>query len=34
MKQGGSPMHIMNRDEVKAMWAARQATLEELLKGL
>ena len=34
MKQGGSPMHIMNRDEVKAMWAARQTTLEELLKGL
>jgi len=34
MKQGGSPMHIMNRDEVKAMWAARQITLEELLKGL
>ncbi len=34
MKQGGSPMHIMTRDEVKAMWAARQATLEELLKGL
>jgi tripartite-type tricarboxylate transporter receptor subunit TctC len=34
MKQGGSPMHIMNRDEVKAMWAARQTTLDELLKGL
>ncbi len=34
MKQGGSPMHIMTRDEVKAMWAARQTTLEELLKGL
>jgi len=34
MKAGGSPMHIMTRDEVKAMWAARQATLEELLKGL
>ena len=34
MKQGGSPMHIMTRDEVIAMWAARQATLEELLKGL
>ena len=34
MKQGGSPMYIMTRDEVIAMWAARQATLEELLKGL
>lgn len=34
MKQGGSPMHIMTRDEVIAMWAARQTTLEELLKGL
>ncbi len=34
MKAGGSPMHIMTRDEVKAMWAARQETLAELLKGL
>ncbi len=34
MKAGGSPMHIMTREEVQAMWAARQATLEELLKGL
>ena len=34
MQAGGSPMHIMNRDEVKAMWAARQATLAELLAGL
>lgn len=34
MKAGGSPMKIMTRDEVKAMWAARQATLAELLKGL
>jgi tripartite-type tricarboxylate transporter receptor subunit TctC len=34
MKAGGSPMAIMNREEVQAMWAARQATLEELLKGL
>jgi tripartite-type tricarboxylate transporter receptor subunit TctC len=34
MAAGGSPMHIMTRDEVKAMWAARQATLAELLKGL
>ena len=28
MKAGGSPMHIMNRAEVQAMWAAREATLE------
>lgn len=34
MKAGGSPMHIMTRDEVLEMWAARQATLEELLAGL
>lgn len=34
MKAGGSPMHIMTRDEVLEMWAARQVTLEELLSGL
>ena len=34
MKAGGSPMKIMTRDEVKAMWAKRQETLTELLKGL
>jgi len=34
MKAGGSPMRIMMRDEVKAMWAKRQTTLQELLKGL
>ncbi|MFK7938556.1 MAG: Bug family tripartite tricarboxylate transporter substrate binding protein [Roseovarius sp.] len=34
MKAGGSPMHIMTRDEVLEMWAARQATLETLLEGL
>lgn len=34
MKAGGSPMHIMTRDEVKAMWELRQETLEDLLKGL
>ena len=34
MKAGGSPMHIMNRDEVLAMWAAREETLKELLAGL
>ncbi|MBX2856693.1 MAG: tripartite tricarboxylate transporter substrate binding protein [Rhodobacteraceae bacterium] len=34
MKAGGSPMHIMTREEVQAMWAKRQETLSELLKGL
>lgn len=34
MKAGGSPMHIMTRDEVLAMWEARQKTLEDLLSGL
>jgi len=34
MKAGGSPMKIMNRAEVLDMWAKRQTTLEELLKGL
>ena len=34
MKAGGSPMHIMTRDEVKEMWVAREATLKELLAGL
>lgn len=34
MAAGGSPMHIMNRQEVLDMWAARQATLEDLLAGL
>ena len=34
MTAGGSPMHIMTRDEVIAMWAERQAYLEELLKDL
>ncbi len=34
MKAGGSPMKIMNRKEVQAMWAKRKATLTELLKGL
>jgi len=27
-------MHIMTRDEVLEMWAARQVTLKELLSGL
>ena len=34
MKAGGSPMQIMTRDEVLEMWAAREATLKELLAGL
>ncbi len=34
MEAGGSPMHIMTRDEVLAMWAVRQETLEDLLAGL
>ena len=34
MKAGGSPMKIMNRAEVQAMWAKRQETLKDLLAGL
>lgn len=34
MKAGGSPMHIMTRDEVIEMWKAREETLKELLAGL
>lgn len=34
MKAGGSPMHVMTRDEVIEMWKAREATLKELLAGL
>ena len=34
MKAGGSPMHIMTRDEVLAMWEQREATLKDLLAGL
>ena len=34
MKAGGSPMHIMTRNEVLDMWAAREETLKELLSGL
>ena len=34
MKAGGSPMHIMTRDEVLAMWEKREQTLKELLAGL
>ncbi len=34
MKAGGSPVKVMSRAEVQAMWAERQAFLSELLKGL
>jgi tripartite-type tricarboxylate transporter receptor subunit TctC len=34
MKAGGSPMHIMTRDEVLAMWKKRDVSLKGLLKGL
>ncbi|MCY3875510.1 MAG: tripartite tricarboxylate transporter substrate binding protein [Rhodobacteraceae bacterium] len=34
MKAGGSPMHVMTRDEVIQMWAAREVTLSDLLAGL
>ena len=34
MKAGGSPVKIMSRAEVQAMWAERQSFLSELLKGL
>jgi tripartite-type tricarboxylate transporter receptor subunit TctC len=34
MKAGGSPMHVMNRQEVLDMWAKRKETLTELLAGL
>ena len=34
MAAGGSPMKIMNREEVQAMWAKRQVTLTDLLAGL
>ncbi|NND92480.1 MAG: tripartite tricarboxylate transporter substrate binding protein [Granulosicoccus sp.] len=34
MAAGGSPMKIMRREEVQAMWDARQKTLAELLAGL
>jgi len=34
MKAGGSPMRVMNRDEVIEMWKKRQAFLTELLKDL
>ena len=34
MKQTNSPVRIMNRDEVLAMWQERQTALTELLATL
>lgn len=34
MKDGGSPLRVMGRDEVAAMWKERQAYLTELLEDL
>ncbi len=34
MKAGGSPMNVMNREEVQKMWAEREEFLKELLSGL
>lgn len=34
MAAGGSPLRVMTREEVQAMWKKRKAYLTELLKGL
>lgn len=34
MAKAGSPLRVLNRDQVKAMWEERQVFLTELLKGL
>ena len=34
MKDGGSPMRILNREQVQKMWKERQAYLTDLLKDL
>ncbi|MEM8750520.1 MAG: tripartite tricarboxylate transporter substrate binding protein [Pseudomonadota bacterium] len=34
MAAGGSPLKVMSRSEVQAMWAERKTALAELLKGL
>jgi tripartite-type tricarboxylate transporter receptor subunit TctC len=34
MKEGGSPMRVMDREELKQMWRDRQSYLEELFAGL
>ena len=34
MQEGGSPMRVMSREQVQAMWKERQTYLAELLKDL
>jgi tripartite-type tricarboxylate transporter receptor subunit TctC len=34
MSEGGSPMRVLSRDEVREMWTSRQAYLTELLSDL
>jgi len=34
MKAGGSPLRVLSREQVQAMWKERQAYLSELLKDL
>jgi len=34
MKDGGSPMRILTREQVQKMWKERQAYLTDLLKDL
>lgn len=34
MKAGGSPLRVMDRSAVQAMWAERKSALADLLKGL
>jgi len=34
MKEGGSPLRVMDRDAVLSMWTERQAYLAQLLRGL
>lgn len=34
MKNGGSPLRVMSRDQVLAMWQKRESVLKELLAGL
>lgn len=34
MAKAGSPLRVLNREQVKAMWEERQVFLTELLKGL
>jgi len=34
MKEGGAPLRVMDRENVKSMWSERQAYLTQLLRGL